>query len=292
VPSLGLSNKAVFAGEQEREQQEKHVKDVYPDSYFSKELSSKPPAEEALVQNTLWPEVHKLYGHGHELFTVASAPDSSLVASSCRATDATSARVILWDPETWTEVGQVGGHSLTVTQLAFSPCSKMLLAVSRDRTWSLHRLCRTGGSLTTSLIWKTDKKTAVHSRIIWAAAWTPDGRFFGTASRDKKVVIWGEGEGGTWGPQGQPLVLGDSVTALAMAPARQEGAYTVACGQESGALALCTWGPGGGWGALHSHKLHMATVTRLAWRPSQGEEGLELASCSADTSVSIVRVEL
>ena len=78
VPSLGLSNKAVFPGEQEREQQEKHVKvsrrqeeqeqeqevyfqDVYPDSYFSKELSSKPPAEEALVQNTLWPEVQKLY---------------------------------------------------------------------------------------------------------------------------------------------------------------------------------------------------------------------------------------
>ena len=61
VPSLGLSNKAVFEENEGREESERHVKDLYPDSYFTKQLSSKPPPEETLVQNTLWPEVHKLF---------------------------------------------------------------------------------------------------------------------------------------------------------------------------------------------------------------------------------------
>jgi elongator complex protein 2 len=105
VPSLGLSNKAVFAGEGgPGEPRERHVKDMYPDSYFTAELSAAPPTEEALLQNTLWPELHKLYGHGHELFTVAASPDSRLVASACRASDPASAAVLLWDPDTWTEV--------------------------------------------------------------------------------------------------------------------------------------------------------------------------------------------
>ena len=34
VPSLGLSNKAVYQGEEG--ERERHVKDLYPDSYFSK----------------------------------------------------------------------------------------------------------------------------------------------------------------------------------------------------------------------------------------------------------------
>ena len=104
VPSLGLSNKAVWEEDEEKAVEERHVKDLYPDSYFTKQVSSRPPPEETLVQNTLWPEVHKLYGHGHELFTVATSPNSSFVASACRATDVTSARVIIWDPETWAEV--------------------------------------------------------------------------------------------------------------------------------------------------------------------------------------------
>ena len=33
----------------------------------------------------------------------------------------------------------------------------------------------------------TDKKSAVHARIIWSCAWSPDDEHFFTASRDKKV---------------------------------------------------------------------------------------------------------
>ena len=127
TPSLGLSNKAVYpglitlqsplifppqllqlfpsSGQKETPAEEKHVKDQYPDHYFSPEVTSLPPPEESLVQNTLWPEEHKLYGHGYELFCVAASPDGRLVASACKSTDAASSRVILWDTNTWTEVG-------------------------------------------------------------------------------------------------------------------------------------------------------------------------------------------
>ena len=43
-----------------------------------------PPSEENLLQNTLWPEMEKLYGHSNEVFTVASSPDGSLLASACK----------------------------------------------------------------------------------------------------------------------------------------------------------------------------------------------------------------
>jgi len=52
-----------------------------------------PPSEENLLQNTLWPEIEKLYGHGNELFALASSPDGSLLASACKVTAATVSRI-------------------------------------------------------------------------------------------------------------------------------------------------------------------------------------------------------
>jgi hypothetical protein len=49
------------------------------------QVVTQPPLEEHLAQHSLWPETHKLYGHGNELHAAAASPDGALLASSCRA---------------------------------------------------------------------------------------------------------------------------------------------------------------------------------------------------------------
>lgn len=47
--------------------------------------------------------------------------------------------MLLWSAATWRQLQALPCHALTVTQMAFSPDGRHLLAVSRDRTWSLWR---------------------------------------------------------------------------------------------------------------------------------------------------------
>lgn len=49
------------------------------------QVVSGPPLEEHLAQNTLWPETHKLYGHGNDVYCCAASPDGQLLASACKA---------------------------------------------------------------------------------------------------------------------------------------------------------------------------------------------------------------
>ncbi len=49
------------------------------------QVVSGPPLEEHLAQNTLWPETHKLYGHGNDVYCCAASPDGRLLASACKA---------------------------------------------------------------------------------------------------------------------------------------------------------------------------------------------------------------
>lgn len=48
------------------------------------------------MQNTLWPEGAKLYGHGNDLIALAANTDGSLLASSCKASHEMDAHIILW----------------------------------------------------------------------------------------------------------------------------------------------------------------------------------------------------
>lgn len=56
--------------------------EAFPDSV--PKILTKPPIEEQLALHTLWPETHKLYGHGNELFSLCCNHKGTIVASSCK----------------------------------------------------------------------------------------------------------------------------------------------------------------------------------------------------------------
>lgn len=58
--------------------------------------NKEPPTETTLMQSTLWPESQKLYGHGYDVFALCSTSDGKLLATSCKATNAEHAQIIVW----------------------------------------------------------------------------------------------------------------------------------------------------------------------------------------------------
>ncbi|KAI2652782.1 Elongator complex protein 2 [Labeo rohita] len=348
TPALGLSNKAVFQGDlasQSPQQDSKDfnsLSDQYKESYFQPLKLTEPPTEDDLLQNTLWPEVQKLYGHGFEMFCLASDSAKTVVASACKpyvpsgrydthsetvegrslvcvpvwppgsakptliahkalpnestfcmspaivharaeiASKPEHAAILLWSAASWKQLQSLPCHSLTVTQMAFSPNGRLLLAVSRDRTWSLWRRGN-GASVflspfsdvseaspaaegrgmpqsvlveaeaSFSLHANTSKETAVHTRIIWSCDWSSDSKYFATSSRDKKIIIWGhrdsgvsvgECEGERVTPCSSVLDVGDSATAVSICPYLcSDQSYLLAVGLENGKIVLYKWRP-------------------------------------------------
>ncbi|XP_054619533.1 elongator complex protein 2 [Dunckerocampus dactyliophorus] len=314
TPALGLSNKAVFQGDlmsraQGDQEQFSSVSDQYQESYFHPINMTEPPPEDHLLQNTLWPEVQKLYGHGFEMFCLASDSARTVVASACKASKAEHASVLLWSATTWRQLQALPFHTLTVTQMSFSPDSRLLLAVSRDRTWSLWR--REPPAAEFSLHAHTTKDTAVHTRIIWSCDWTHDSRYFVTSSRDKKVIVWGpcttdhSEESPHMKPCSSILDVGDSATAVAFCPQRcSRNRYVVAVGLESGKVVLYGWTPDGladggqDWislGETDVSQSHTMAVKRLRWRPRVEDEEatsrVRLASAGADHAVKIFSIK-
>nr|KAF6358201.1 elongator acetyltransferase complex subunit 2 [Pipistrellus kuhlii] len=323
VPALGLSNKAVFQGDiapQPSEEEELLTRAGFETHQmaFQPTILSEPPTEDQLLQNTLWPEVQKLYGHGYELFSVACNNSKTLLASACKAAKKEHAAIILWNTSSWKQVQNLIFHSLTVTQMAFSPNDKFLLAVSRDRTWSLWRRQDTISPELDpifSLFAFTNKVTAVHSRIIWSCDWSPDSKFFFTGSRDKKVVVWGECDSSddaiehSVGPCSSVLDVGGSVTAVSVCPVLNlSQRYIVAIGLECGRICLYSWKKTNQFPEVNDwapcvetsqSQSHTLAIKKLCWKncngkteqkEAEGPEWLHFASCGEDHTVKIYKV--
>ncbi|KAJ1526983.1 hypothetical protein ONE63_008528 [Megalurothrips usitatus] len=307
VPSLGLSNKAVFNGETMVPCGDSSNSNENAEGYFTPVSLSEPPKEEDLLQNTLWPEVQKLYGHGYEIYSLAASHDGKLLASASKATSSQHAAIILWDVQNWQQLQKLHSHELTVTRLAFSPNDQYLLSVSRDRCWSIFERQSEGSVPSFKLLVATNKSTGIHTRIIWSCAWTPDSKFFATGSREGKVVVWGghttpkEGAAlGYWSSASAPLVLKDSVTSLAFAPCKNsDDAYILAAGLEGGQIVVHNWKSSQEepWKlklSLNKNLAHHLTVKQLAFCPHVGEsednkklKSHLLASAGADHAVKI-----
>ena len=78
------------------------------------------------------------------------------------------------------------GHNLTISSLECSPDGKYLLAVSRDRQFSLWEVVNED----TAEFKLVELNTKAHSRILWDCSWLPVNNFFTTVSRDKQIKLW------------------------------------------------------------------------------------------------------
>uniref|UniRef100_A0A1B0GGU9 Elongator complex protein 2 n=1 Tax=Lutzomyia longipalpis TaxID=7200 RepID=A0A1B0GGU9_LUTLO len=252
------------------------------------EVLKGPPTEEYLRQNSLWVEFQKLYGHGYDVYALAVSPDGKILASSCRASNAEHAKVILWDTSTWHPIQNLHAHQLTVTQIRFSPDNSRILIVSRDRRFSVfEKLPEESGKFTCTAI--SDKTNGIHTRIIWCCGWSHDSSIFATGSRDGKLVAWKKSntENGSlafYSPQAIHT-FDDSITALDFAGNFIQNRFFAAIGFESGKISLCSLGDS--WEILHTIEnsdAHSSTVKSLRFRPGKH---LHLASCGDDHLIRI-----
>ena len=303
LPALGLSNKAIIEDEgvsehetnSDGQQGYSDGADFAPSSVPS--VVSWPPMEEHLSQNTLWPETHKLYGHGNDLFCIAASPCGRFLASSSRAQTQSTAKILIWDTTQWQQLCEVdGGHSLTVTQLAFSPDGNYLASVGRDRKLGIHKKVRKDDGIE----FQTCTSIKAHSRIIWGASWSSDSTLLATASRDSSVKIWRVQEGSV-GPDPVALISCESsvqTVAFADLHGPQLGMTALAAGMESGDIKI--------YEVQYSvDKLivservsvnqtykHSGSVRRVCWRPSmQKSENAILASVGDDHCVKIWEIK-
>jgi elongator complex protein 2 len=314
VPALGLSNKAVTLRPEDEEEDEQGkgreagAGGENDDGEAISKARSRvtwrgPPLEQELVDHTLWPEVQKLYGHVNGLTALTASASGGLLASACKARDAKSAVLRLWDTATWRCVGALPGHQSTVVQLAFTHDDAMLVSVSRDR-----QICVFAADAETGAWGLVKAYPKAHKRIIWSCSWSHDDALLATGSRDGVVKLWRrEGRVGLQEACSfEPLSKGSdgttSVTAVAFLPrppvfSAEE--YVLAVGLECGEIELWAGGAAGAtpWrrlGTLLETQAHASTVRRLRWKPQSGAQGAGeavLASCGGDHAVRVTTVE-
>ncbi|XP_062518296.1 elongator complex protein 2-like [Corticium candelabrum] len=300
VPALGLSNKAFYPGPDETEQE--------PVVAESDVASKQPPMEDEIIQSTLWPETRKLYGHGFEVFCLTTHPSGKLLASACKASKHEYAVIRIWDCGSWKQLQTLVAHSLTVTQMAYSNSGDRLLAVSRDRTWSVWRQSETKEKGFV-LEQHADKKTVLHTRIIWTCSWSPDDKYFVTGSRDRKIIVWKNGEGAVtqqWSLASDVFVANNAVTAIDFCSQQIDelnGVYLLAVGLESGQLSLFSWQCKQkyqlSWNKLldfNSSLSHSACVKQVQWHKEMthfnSSKHLMLATCGEDYAVKIIDIAI
>lgn len=284
---------------------------------------TEPPPEENLAWNTLWPESHKLYGHGNELFAMCCDHAGNIVATACKAQSANVAEIWLWQVGSWRVVGRLHSHALTVTEMKFSCDDRFLLSVSRDRHFSVFQLEKNGND---EVKHKLIARQEAHKRIIWACSWSTRSHVFATGSRDRTVKIWKvteNGESGTCVSESSLLPqFSSSITALSWSPQNDFREDILAVGMENGLIEIWKIGPGlrsmvddrehfvsvkaSRMVQLDVYLCHVATVHRLAWNwketsksdktisinNSSSSAVLQLASCGADHTVRIFDVVL
>mmetsp|Transcript_27111 Transcript_27111/g.76510 ORF Transcript_27111/g.76510 Transcript_27111/m.76510 type:complete len:653 (+) Transcript_27111:1034-2992(+) len=328
LAALGLSNKALYASEEIVEAEghrgaETTCYDDGPDAKLRPEPCAleRPPFEEELAQNTLWPEIRKLFGHGNDIISLAADPMGIHLASACRAQNAATATIRVWSTKDWSAVAELKSHMLTVTAMEYSPSGRYLLSASRDRSFSLFERLLESDPQEYRLLHRHAK---AHDRILWDVSWAVTSDLFATCSRDKTVKIWSFAPHAS-AEEREDLSAGKDpilacqhtfkvgVVSVAFLQEPTGNTHTLAIGFEDGAIVLCmlldrmslrlVW-------ESTTHAAHCAPVKQLCWTqaasPAQASHpsatgdpttasvaswgSHRLASCGEDNKLRVFRV--
>ena len=213
IPELGLSNKAAIhmTNQEQADLQARGTGELN----WSQGI---PPLEGQLADRTVWPEIKKLYGHFNDIvcMSLCTAPSYAAdgtgkyisgryLATACKARNAETAAVLLWDTQLMSCVGSLMGHDSTISCLSFSACGTFLASSGKDRSLCLYMkqssFTRTAHDSSnennTPYALYTIQKGA-HKRIVWDLTWTkidlPGSQtqqlLLLTASRDGTCKLW------------------------------------------------------------------------------------------------------
>jgi glucose repression regulatory protein TUP1 len=115
---------------------------------------------------------------------VAISPDVRFLAAG-----SLDRKVRVWDTEMGTLMNVLEGHKDSVWAIAFSPSGLELLSGSLDNTMKLWEFTAPGRGSTHRAM--TCKTTYVgHKAFVVSVAWSPDGRWVMSGSKDKSIRFW------------------------------------------------------------------------------------------------------
>lgn len=289
IPMLGLSNKAVSASDEVQNSTNGETTGDTKSSRWSLDIEH-PPLEDQLSKHLLWPEIQKLYGHGYEISAVSVSNDESMIATACKASSIDHAVIRIYDTKQWREFPTpLVAHSLTITDMEWSPDDKYLLSVGRDRIWSIFGRDGENFNIITS---------KGHTRMILGCSWAPldAGRIFATAGRDKCVKIW-RLENDNFESK-TILSVSNPVTTVAFAPWVIGDELVLAAGLENGEILVYRLSKADlsekKLSLLDKHLCPTKAITALKWRPNEetGTSRQELAVSSEDNSLRILQLDL
>jgi elongator complex protein 2 len=246
-----------------------------------------PPDEDTLTNNTLWPETNKLYGHGHEIISIASSHDGNIIASGGKAQSEKHSKLFLWNTEKNNLIAKLDGHNLTIIQIEFSYDDNLILTVSRDRCFCLYQK---QSELNYKLI---QKGVEVHARIIWGCSFSFDSNLFVTGSRDKTIKIWKRSDNEVKYVEALSYEFDNPVTTVNILGELINDCYIIFIGYENGDIRIYSYKK-----ILKEvfkfpkYLCHGLTVKRIKSRRvkennSNNSNLIRISSCSEDYSVRI-----
>ncbi|KAF6046931.1 WD domain, G-beta repeat family protein [Candida parapsilosis] len=286
LPVLGLSNKADAQVEEETKNDDS-AEDIV---LKAQDQIQAPPTESYLQRNSLATEIEKLYGHGYEVTCCSTSPNGKLIATSCKSNNAKHAviRVFMVDNDYQQSKQVLAGHNLTISSLKFSPDSRYLLAVSRDRQFSLWKLIDEEKA-EFNLV---ELNAKPHSRIIWDCSWLPNATFFVTVSRDKQMKLWDIQEGKV--SLVNALKLGEAITSVTIFKGKQSlNSSIIALGFESGKVCVYRTDSTGFKEAVSFDETITPAdrIEKVSFSTQITENKLLLGVGSKDTSVRVYSIE-